>query len=363
MVDEKKAVDVVFTGLLREPEMFKKTLLDLIEFRKQGLVDKIIFSTWEGEVQKNPEMQAYMKENNIEVLESKEPEVRGLGNVWCQMISFDEALKKTTEGRFVLKTRTDVYINPKFLKQLFIERENVLKITKDLPKGNIFKYKIWIYYYEIKTPFHIGDECFFGYRDDLKHMINYEKKYDTDYRIGGGISHIRRFINPFLKDYPILYRFLETYSKDNPLKAVIEKERRKKKNRRWRVWVRKLPLARKISRNSKFRILHRNLKKEEFLDVLAAYYSILYSHFYVDSVSTENQVTFAGRDVYDVTVDPVDFDSNFTKANFVKSEAGMMHAYDMELLDNVCNKKLKPSPVADKLIEAIDRFNGKEDKN
>jgi len=41
--------------------------------------------------------------------------------------------------------------------------------------------------------------------------------------------------NPFLKDYPILYRFLGTYSKDNPLKAVIEKERRKKKNRRWRV--------------------------------------------------------------------------------------------------------------------------------
>ena len=367
----KKPVDILFTGLIRNPEMFEQTLTDLENLRKEGLVDKIFLSTWLGEVEKYPAIQELLNKHNIKIIRSEEPKPRGTlrsPTIWCQMKALEAGLSHIKKDKFVLKTRTDVYINPKFLRKLFTEKENLLKITKSLPKGNIFRYKIWIFYYEIKTPFHMGEECFFGQRGDLKNLINYDESYDTNYKIGGGISHIRRYVHPFLKTYPIFETYLKYYARDEFLKSLIEKEKVFFKSQLYakyfphrfglRGFLREFSFLRKLNKSNKLKTLSRKLEEEEFLDILATYYSILYSHFYVDNVSFKDQVKFYGKKSANVDVDPTDLDKNFSKEKIFASQAGgQIFAYDMEFLDNICNKKIIKSQLSDRLMRAIDRFN------
>ena len=199
--DNENSVDVVFCGLIREIGMFMKSLNDLVLLRKEGLVNRIIFSTWYGEVQNNPDIYEFFKENNIEIVENESPEERGLASIWCQMKSLEEGLKVVNERRFVLKTRSDIYLPVSLLRKLFSEKERLLRITKNLPKGNIFKHKIWTHFYELKTAFFMGDSAFFGYRDDLKKLINYDKSYENEYDISliDHGEHIMRFIHPFFE--------------------------------------------------------------------------------------------------------------------------------------------------------------------
>jgi len=203
----EKEADVIFTGLVRTPDLFRKSIKEMVRLRKRGFINEIKFSTWLGEVKKYPEVNSFLKKNKIRIIESKEPKIRGSGNIWCQMKALEMGLEKTDPNRFVLKTRADVYINPIFIEKIIKEKEDLLKITKNLPNGNIFKYKIWVPYFDLKTPFYLADECFFGYRDDLKHLYHYDDSYYKDFDIGGGRGHILRFIHPFRKGYPILSVF------------------------------------------------------------------------------------------------------------------------------------------------------------
>ncbi len=367
----RKPVNVLFTGLIREPELFKQSIIDLIGLRKEGLVDKIYLSTWIGEVEKYPKIHKFLTKNKVKIIRSTEPNPRGTlrsPTIWCQMKALEAGLSHVEKDKFVLKTRTDVYIDPRFLRKLFKEKENLLKITKSLPKGNIFRYKIWIFYYELKTPFHMGEECFFGQRNDLKNLINYEESYDTNYKIGGGISHIRRYIHPFLKMYPIFEVYLRKYAKDEFFKSLIEKEKIFFKSQLYakyfphrfglRGFLREFGFLRRLNKSNKLKTLAKKLEGEEFLDILVAYYSILYSHFYVDNVSFKDQVKFYGKKSANVDVDPTDLDKNFSKEKIFASQAGgQIFAYDMEFLENICNKKIKKSPLSERLMQAIDRFN------
>ena len=349
---EKKAVDVVFTGLARVPERFKESIKDLVQMRKEGLVNQIIFSTWDYEVEKHKELMDFLKKNDVIIIGSVEPQDRGEGNIWCQMKSLDVGLDKVDTDRFVLKNRSDIYINPEFLRKLFIEKEDLLKITHNLPKGNIFKYKIWVHYYELKTPFHMGEECLFGHKHDIKLMVNYEKLYD-ELKVGNAISHIRRFIHPFLKDYPMLNSYLKSYSKDTLFKTLAIKFSKKVFE------VRGFKIARKISAKNKLTSLQKKLKDDGFVDILALYYSILYTHFYIDGNSFTNQiVNVADRpeSTPGVELDPFEFSKNLDIITH-PTRPGQIYVYDMKLLNNIYNKKLNKDPISEKLMNSIERIN------
>ncbi|MBD3282594.1 MAG: hypothetical protein GF387_03260, partial [Candidatus Portnoybacteria bacterium] len=48
----KHESDIVICGLIRTPNLFIRSLKDFIKLRKKGVVNKIIYSTWKGEVDK-----------------------------------------------------------------------------------------------------------------------------------------------------------------------------------------------------------------------------------------------------------------------------------------------------------------------
>jgi hypothetical protein len=351
--EKAKKVDVLFTGLIREVDVFKRTLNDLMILRKRGLVDKIYLSTWKGEFQKHPDLDIFFRKNKIVLIESDEPKEGGWGNVWCQMKSLDEGLKRVNKKKFILKTRTDVYIRPEFLEKMFSNYSTLLKITKPLPNENIFKYKVWTIWFELTRPFFMSDECFFGHHDDLEKLYNYETKYDTEYKIGPGITHIRRFIHPFIQKYPILSYSLAKSSKESYFREKINNFSEKVFN------LKKIKLLRKMYEFNRFRILRKRLKNDNYIDCLAAYYAILYSHFYIDSVSFPNQVIFRECATPSVEMDSENIDNNFSKDKSRLPYGGQIYVYDTKLLDNINNKKLEETAFSRRLMLAIDKFNNK----
>ena len=118
----EKKVDILFTGLVRTPDMLKKSIYEMSELRKEGIVDNIIFSTWKGEIQKYPEVYEFFKKNRVKILENEEPEEAGLAHIFHQMKALDMGLKYINKNKFVLKIRSDMYIEKKFLKRLFLEK-------------------------------------------------------------------------------------------------------------------------------------------------------------------------------------------------------------------------------------------------
>lgn len=348
----KKAVDVVYCGLVRDLELFKKSILDLQNLRKEGLVDRIIFSTWKREIKKYLGLDIFLKKSNIDIIESEEPKTRGWGNIWCQMKSLDVGLDALKDKGFVFKTRADLYIEPKILKRLFLEKEELLKIKKNLPKGNIFKYKVWNHFYELKNPFMMGDVIFLGYKDDLKHLINYDMAYEEEYdikKLDHG-EHVMRFIHPFLKDYPILYNVLEKHAKRDPLVTFASLFSDKYIN------LRKIKFFNKLKDLKHFNIIKNRLKDENYMDILAAYYYILYSHFYVYN-DIENPIAigkFIGLKVVDI--DAKDFSKNFTREKINEAGLDRTFVFDMELLENIFNKNIVKNELNDRLLRAIERF-------
>lgn len=343
------SVDVAFCGLLRMPDLFKKSIDDLTKMRDEGIVNQILYCTWIGEVQKDPEIFSLLKEKNIILIETEEPKDRGVGNIWCQMKALDVALQSVHSDRFVLKTRTDAYIDSGFLRKMFTSPE-LFKIPKDLPKGNIFSHKVWVIWYEITRPFFMADECFYGVCSDVKKLVNYDSSYDTDFDLGPGTAHVRRFIHPFIKEYPILAESLGKESKDAKFRKRVQDFTEKV------VDLRNIKLLRKLYEARRFRKLHRKMEDPRYIQLLATYYSILYSQFYIDGNSFPQQVIFRDSSLPSVKLDAINLDANFTKEKQRFPYGGQIYDYDSKLFTNIVEKKIEKTPFAEKIMSAVDDF-------
>jgi hypothetical protein len=347
----KKKVDILFCGLIRKEDLLRKSIKDMVSLRKKGLINNIIFSTWDYEVENNPEVSSFLRENGVIIIGSKEPSDWGKGNMRCQMKSLGIGLKRTEKGRFVLKTRPDVYIPLDFLEKVLPSKEK-LKITKDLPKGNIFKYKIWIPWFEITQPFFIGDEFFFGYREDLKFLADYSTIYDKDLYLGPEIHHIRRFIKPFLKQYPIFYSSLKKPSIEKSFKNFLLERSKKYYDK-----LTQLKTLQKISQNNRFKTLNKLLKQDNFINYLAAYYSILYSHFYIQSPAMPDHIIYKEYSKPLIKLNTTNIDENFSKKKTREPYRLLIQTHNQDFLNNLCEGKVQNTPLAKRFIKALNQFN------
>ena len=243
-----KKADIIICGVPRDKDRMKQTILEMTGLRNEGYVENIIFSTWKN----------YLTDDYREILdgstilEKDEPEDRGVrGHIWCQMKSFENGLNECNKENYVLKIRTDLYICPYFVKSLISKAENYL--YRNYKEGDIFIEKVWIPYVEITKPFYMPDEIFFGNHNDISLLYNYDKSYDDlAGKDGGGETHIRRFIYPFIDKYPILYDYIEEIRQDNC--TILNSPKR-------------------------FERLVDNLNRSKYIKYLSIYYKILYEYF------------------------------------------------------------------------------------
>lgn len=187
-----KPTYILFTGLMRLEHLFLKSLQD---FEKNPRVKQVIFITWQGDLQKIKNKKTLKTFKKLKVFSMAKLKKPSGGHYKEQMSQYRQGMnyiKSVSKDNdfFVMKTRTDVYIKPSFFDEII----NTDLTINDDP---VMSHKVWIPWVHRIKPFYFEDAIFYSHQSSMNLMINDQKIFDVKL-VGQGITHIRRFINPFL---------------------------------------------------------------------------------------------------------------------------------------------------------------------
>lgn len=173
--DKKSDYAIVMQGPLIKKANY--TILTLNLYRKLYPEIRIILSTWRGLDQRTFE---YLKNINVEVIESDQPKLKGWANINLQIYSTNAALNRLliadTVVTYVLKTRTDqrVNCNSDFLGFMGRMVDNSSSITKACAGKlvvcnlNMFKERLYI----------VSDMFMFGHISQMSKFWNLPMQTD-----------------------------------------------------------------------------------------------------------------------------------------------------------------------------------------
>ena len=291
-------INIIFTGLIRTEDRFKKSISDFVKLKSKGLINQIILSTWVNELDNYKELRTYLIENNIKIVESTPPS-QCKGSFLHQSKSLHCGLDSIEDkSLMIFKTRADLYIEPDALVEIMN-----LDLTIDKNNPNIFEKKVWLPWFEISKPFYLADECFFATFNDMNKLVNYDMIYGSYFETDSGLSHIRRFIHPFLAKYPIFNIFLKYLA--TTAHGTL----------------------------NRFEVLDKFMLNENYWQFIYLYYFILKNYFYI-GMEKDNYIEF--REWSSSTVKlPSDIKESFKKEYSWKKEFGHIYSNNNEWLNNI----------------------------
>ncbi|MDB2389801.1 hypothetical protein N9X12_01060 [Alphaproteobacteria bacterium] len=308
-------VNVVFaSGLIRTPYRFMHSVID---FYRNKRVSKIVLSVWIGEIDKYQGLREFLTEHKVVIIETEEPNEVTTGFINHQMVSLEKSLGLFNDNDLIFKTRCDLYIDPEFFDKLIKNADIWSHIQyKDY---SIFKNKIWVMYYELTKPFYLGDECFCGKKRDVNLLINYNNYDETI--VGSGITHIRRYIDPFIEKFPIL-------------KMYIYKSH-------------KLSF---ISDGNRFELLNQIIKTDIFIIFQYLFMQILRSNFYVEHPDRDITTNYYYKDI---KINNKKYLSNFSKDFQNCERGGQIFVFNLEMIDNLFLYKICKNEVPQLMWDLI----------
>jgi len=341
-------VDYLFCGLLRyySVDTVKKHVDDLIILQQEGIIDQIIFSTWDYNLDEsypsspsnrvvNPaemrDIREYLLNSGIKILEKKPPLDPGRDNIRCQMLSQQNGMEICNPDNYIFRGRLDAQISMDFMRKMFTNPDEYLPATE-----KIFKRKVWVPWFDITPPYSISDECFFGTFDDMKALVHFDEhlfKWD---------AHVARFAYPFVNDYQRTYDYVyqdldKLASREIPLATRLRQEGWKNLN--------------KITRE--------RMETDYILD-LACYYHIINQYFKIENppdaitfsrspnINTNTRKWRRGRKPLDDNI----FINNFSLEKI--SRATAIPCYNDTWLNNLFSGIIKNDKYADKIKEHVD---------
>lgn len=304
---------VAFCGLPRNPPRFFRSVDELNKSR-------IIFSSWEGKV--GQDLQSELHARGVELLLNKEPSPVGHGSIWAQMDALRHALAACDDNEVVLKTRTDAYISPAFLQKV----QRKYNEAQPVARPSIFSHRVWVPCFEITKPFYIAEEMFLGSAGDLRHLINYDQSFDAAAsKDGGGETHIRRFMFPFMRVYPELEDYKQYLIRGDYTGT---------------------------DKPNRFSLLAQRLTEDEYIGFLAIYYFVLYTHFIVYNESGALVWHQAYSDPSRCLFDYGQFLGNFSPTLVCSETPHKIWCYDSKWIENLVGGKFS-DPLATQLQEKM----------
>lgn len=242
-------LNLLITGLPRNFDKFIQNLSKIID--SSQITGKIVFSSWVNACTPNQIKQ--LTDLGVVLKFTEPPNPIGRGSIWAQIKSLENGLELFDSNDLILKMRTDVTLNPKHLFELV----NYYNLNSTPEDTQIFSQKVLITGFEITKPFYIDDMVFMGLCQDLKQFISYDSSWDNA-ADGGGETHIRIFITPFIQKHPILNQYKLRLTEGGPTHHYIA------------------PLS-----PQRFKLLEKRLTESEYKSYLALYYEILFKYFIV----------------------------------------------------------------------------------
>lgn len=252
---------ILFTGLIRNEKIFLDKLTILQKLKDEGLVNKIIFSTWIGEISKYRIIFNKLLELDCIIIESKEPNLIIPGHVFHQMKTLFLGLQSCTEKEHVYKMRPDIgNINLAKIKNIL---EGKYDPNIDIRNGwpLIFEEKVVIEGGFLLYPFYMGDVQFYGKKNDLLKLVNFDLSYEIFFNDLSAEQFF--YAKPFLNTFPIFKEYFTANQRISPSDAIG--------NHKYIEYI----------KDSNYIYL-----------VLASYFIILKRYFHIESIKTNSELTF-----------------------------------------------------------------------
>ena len=326
-MNDDRRVSVVVTGLLRDPEFFSRSLDQFTSMRQ---IEEIILSTWEKEASDQSSLLSeYAHRHGLIVAAVPEP-AEWSGHLLSQMVSLYVGLGRIKKENYVLKTRTDVFIEPDALANAFTK-----DLTLNLPENfqkvrSPFDEKICVWGVELTSPFYIHDLFYFGRHADISRLVNMDIRYDILYEMSKEKIHIRRFLHPFINEFPIFEKFLHV---EHVLGNTQE-----------------------FPNDYRYYVLENLLEDEVYILILALYYRVV-GHYYTNEWGQKN--VFTWRDV----PDQVEYFPGKTFSELLlgdREKKALMIRGD-SLFDAINERSYGPCPIGDRFDAAFDYIDSLDD--
>lgn len=202
--DRQRPVSVVFTGQLREKELFEKNLDALSAL---PCVRELILSTWHRDAFENAAyLEQLERKYGLKVVTATDPALPfDRFNGFRQSVSLRRGLEAVSKAEYVFKTRTDCYIDGAALAYL-AQKDMAITDPQALAMG-IFREKVSVVSASVLAPFYIDDKLVFGHIGDMLKLCSMEYsefKYPSSAKFG----HYIRFYPAFMRDFPLFLPFI-----------------------------------------------------------------------------------------------------------------------------------------------------------
>jgi len=180
------------------------------------------------------------------------------------------------------------------------------------------------------VPFYIHDLFFYGRYEDISRLINMDIRYDVLYTMSKEKIHIRRFIHPFLYDFPIFEKFLHVGHV--------------------------LGNTQEFPNNYRYHVLERLLNDDIYILILALYY-IIVGCFFSNQWGTKK--VFQWRDV----PDQIEFRKGMTMSELLlgNKQFKALMLQDNDLFNGILERTYGPCPIGERFDIALDYLEGLND--
>jgi hypothetical protein len=201
----ERPLSVIITGLVRDRD---RLLRALDAFRSVPQVKQIVLASSDaGKSEESAFLAKLAQQAGVVVVQVPETP-NWSGNMLAQMAALHVGLIQVPAGNLVLKSRSDLYLEPRAVRHV-LNADRRLSLPANMTRqGAAFEEKVAVWGIEATSPFYIHDLFFLGTKRDVARLVNMDVRYDLLYKLTKEKIHIRRFLHPFLYDYPIFETFL-----------------------------------------------------------------------------------------------------------------------------------------------------------
>jgi len=197
----------IMTGRVRDEPRAMDVVRALAGMRSQGLIDRILFSTWRGELAPYPDLERELDTHAIEIIQMPAPAASLQES--HQKLPMLAALNFVDARSFVTRHRFDrLFPDQVFASYLaFIRQHGPEEIT--LPHAP-FRHRVTVNSALVDVPFFFGDFMFSGFRDDVAAIVDINAHAEL-FRADALNPEMTFFAAPFLHQFPEIADYFATY--------------------------------------------------------------------------------------------------------------------------------------------------------
>ncbi len=195
------SANILICGKIRDVAALKVELEKYLRWRDEGAAKRIGFSGWSSDLAPHAALFDELRQRDIDVVLSPEPQVKLSGYIFHQMKALNFGLSLFEPGDLVLKTRTD-RVDTHFELRYALDR--YFEAPPPAP-GSPFGDRVMVQYASPFQPYFFGDQVFMGRRRDLMKLVTFDMWFEAEHaflnpeQVMHSAPHLAR--RPLLKDF------------------------------------------------------------------------------------------------------------------------------------------------------------------